>query len=105
MKKLNKLLKNNMFLLLGSVSILILFSGCGDSAAKDDNSVATNSSNKILKVNQSIICSDKTHFTVTPTNNPIVTFNTDTSTGDTTISVSSNSPTNSSVEVSNCSQP
>ena len=79
------------------------------------NSVLSNS-NAITKINSdfkwlddismitvaSTSCSDKTFFTITPTNNPVVKFSTDAATGSTTIRLLDTST--GSINISNCSR-
>ena len=87
-----------------TISILAsLFVGCSDSNSVDiteDETSTTALSDITLSAGDSKVCTTATKFTVTPTNDPVVTFTTDADSGDTTIALSAD--TTGSVTISNC---
>ena len=69
--------------------ITIFIIGCGGSS--DSSTTVEKSNDIVVKAGERQICTSETSFTVTPTNDPLVTFETDAVTNDTTIIVDENS--------------
>ena len=90
-------MKNIFFRLLFLGFILSVILGCGNSM--DSSSTLTDI---VLYSGERQICTNATSFAITPTDNPAVTFSTDTSTKDTTISVEQNS--SGYITISNCTK-
>ncbi len=85
--------------------VAILFTACGSSDSeidKEEEKVIVEDSNIIKLVeSNSIICTDETTFTITPTDDPYVTITKNVINNEITIKIDANS--NGSLAISNCS--
>ena len=91
-------MKQKIILTLTVLTFIAFLTGCGSSSSPTTKPVTI--ADVTLTANQSTVCTNATSFTVTPTGNPTVTFSTDASSGDTTITIDSNST--GSVVIVNC---
>jgi hypothetical protein len=85
--------------------IASLFIGCGGSGGGSTDSGVNDeetSSDIVLKKGDTLTCTDKSSFSVEPTDKPLVNFSKDTENGDVTISM--NKKSNGFVTVVGCTQ-
>ena len=94
-------MKNKFFITALLALFVTLFTACGSDSGNTSPIIVDNSI--VLSQNESVICSDDTDFTVTPSpEEPDVTFIQDAKSGDTTIYVDTNSL--GSVTVTGCTK-
>ena len=90
----------NKFLTLSPLVFIALFTGCGGGGGSNTESTSNSPADITLVAGEYKTCTTATSFTVTPTSDPIVTFSTDADSGDTTITL--NSDTTGSIVIKNC---
>jgi len=93
-------MKKNIYMIF---LVLLVMTGCSGGSSEDETTNEEVDTSVVLNVGDTLVCSNSTQFTVTPTNDPVIVFTTDTFTGDTSIEVTSESAL-SSVLVENCTE-
>jgi len=85
--------------------VLLSFNACGGASNDTTQNGVSNSTTPngvALVLNKSVSCTTKTHFSVTPTGDPTVIFSKNTTTGITSVTLTS---TTGSAILNDCTQP
>ena len=90
-------MKNKIFTLITVLALGSIFVACSSGS---DSTVVEVIEDITLSAGDSTTCTNVTAFTVTPTDDPDVVFSTDTSSGDTTITIETSST--GTVLIQNC---
>lgn len=93
-------MKKNILTTIATISLMSLFTACGGGGGSSSSTTPVALADIVLTASQTTTCTNATSFTVTPTDNPITVFSTDTESGDTTVTIEAGSA--GSVLIENC---